>query len=233
MKPSVSMLAVVLVSCGGATTQVRRTYPVEVVVTHPTSALASGWTVSDLSGTAQLTGVRFYEGKVLVARRFNPLDLIVAPAYAHPGHYVPGEARGELLTPLELDLKRTSVVQWGTANGVTGDYGSAELLFGASAIRVRGTATKGATSVQFDTTIASVPAPLQGVRFEHEMTTDPGRVTVEVDLGTLLSRIDFAASGATPGPDGVVTFAPTSVAFNGFDRGVTDSFSYRIAWQSN
>jgi hypothetical protein len=31
----------------------------------------------------------------------------------------------------------------------------------------------------------------------------------------------------------VVTFQPNSVAFNGLDRGVTDTTSYRFTWQPN
>jgi hypothetical protein len=226
-------LIVLLVGCGGSTTQVRRSFPVEVVATLPSTALESGWTVSDVTGTAQVSGLRFYEGRVLVARGFNPLDLIIAPAYAHPGHYVAGEARAEVLAPLEVDLASRDVKEWSLANGVTGNYGSAELLFGATAMRVRGTATKGATNLRFDTGAVSLPKPLQGLRFEYDMTTDPGRVRLEIDLGTLLSRVDFSAAGAMPGPDGVLTFSPSSPAFNGFERGVTDTSSYRLTWQPN
>ena len=79
----------------------------------------------------------------------------------------------------------------------------------------------------------TLAAPLEGIRFEHEMDTSPGRVRLEVDLGVLLSRIEFDKHGSSAGADGVITFDPASTAFNGFDRGVTDSGSYRFTWQPN
>lgn len=226
-------LCLLLAACNASTTQTRRTFPVEVVVTAPSSPLETGWSVSDLSGSMPLTELRFFEGPVLVGRAFRPFDLLVATAHAHPGHDVAGAAMGEVLTPLELDLARRDVVAWADANAVTGTYGSATLGFGATGVRVRGTATKAGQAVTFDSGALVLTAPLSGLRFEHEMTTAPGGVRIEVDLGVLLSRIEFDQTGSLPGPDGVVTFAPTSRAANGFDRGVTDATSYRFTWLTN
>jgi hypothetical protein len=226
-------LLLLLVGCG-VTEQTRRTFPVEVVVSTSAAPLETGWTVSALEGSMSLTELRFFEGRVLVAQRsWNPVDLLISTAHAHPGHYVPGEARGELLAARELDLSGRDVLAWDTANGVTGSYGSAKLTFGASGVRVRGTATKGATTVRFDTGALSLTKPLEGIRFEHEMTTAPGTVRLEVDLGVLLSRIEFDKALTAPNAAGVVVFDPSSAAFNGFDRGVTDSSSYRFTWKSN
>lgn len=228
-----SLLFLCLMACGASTSQTRRTFPVEVVVVAPTAALETGWTVSGLSGSVALTELRFFEGQVLVARRFSPLELLVSTAHAHPGHDAPGAAMGEVLTPLDLDLSKRDVVPWGEANAVTGRYGSATLGFGPAGVRVKGVATKAGRSVHFDSGVFALTKPLGGLRFEHEMGTAPGRVRLEVDLGVLLSRIEFDQAGAGPGPDGVVTFQPNSVAFNGLDRGVTDTTSYRFTWQPN
>ena len=231
MRPTLVLL--LLAGCG-VTEQTRRTFPVEVVVTAPSTPLETGWTVTALEGSMSLTELRFFEGRVLVAQRsWSPVDLFISTAHAHPGHYVPGEARGELLAPRELDLSSRDVIAWDTANAVTGSYGSAKLTFGASGVRVRGTATKGAQTIRFDTGALALTKPLEGIRFEHEMNTAPGTVRLEVDLGVLLSRIEFDKALAPPNADGVVVFDSSSVAFNGFDRGVTDSGSYRFTWQSN
>lgn len=219
-----------LAGCDVATQQTRRTFPVEVVVTAPAVALETGWTVSSLSGSMPLSEVRFFEGRVLTAR-WSPMELLVATAHAHPGHYVPGASMAEVLVPLELDLSKRDVLPWAEANAVTGSYGSAKLGFGA--VRLRGTAVKADQTIRFDTGPLTLAAPLEGIRFEHEVDTSPGRVRLEVDLGVLLSRIEFDRHGSAAGADGVVTFDPKSVAFNGFDRGVTDSGSYRFTWQPN
>lgn len=219
-----------LAACDVATQQTRRTFPVEVVVTAPTAPLETGWAVTDLIGALPLTEVRFYEGRVLVAQ-WSPMELIISTAHAHPGHYVPGASIAEVLTPLELDLSKRDVLPWGEANAVTGSYGSAKLGFGT--IRIRGTAVKADQTIRFDSGPLTLAAPLEGIRFEHEMDTSPGRVRLEVDLGVLLSRIEFDKHGSSAGADGVITFDPASTAFNGFDRGVTDSGSYRFTWQPN
>ncbi|MBL8922966.1 MAG: hypothetical protein JNJ54_29220 [Myxococcaceae bacterium] len=226
------LMLVCLTACGASTTQTRRTFPVEVVVTAPTTTLESGWTLSELTGSMALTELRFFEGRVLVAKRSFLADLLLATAHAHPGHYAPGASMGEVLMPLDLDLSRRDSIAWGEANAVTGPYGSAKLGFGAGGVRVKGVATKAGQTVRFDTGAFTRAAALEGLRFEHDMDTGPGRVRLEVDLGVLLSRVEFDKAGAPAGPDGVITFAAGSAALNGFDRGVTDTSSYRFTWQA-
>jgi hypothetical protein len=227
-------LALVLLAGCGVTEQTRRTFPVEVVVSGPAAPLESGWSLSSLEGSMSLTEVRFFEGRVLVAeQRWNPFNLILSTAHAHPGHYVPGAAKGELVAPLELDLSKRDVLPWQVANAVTGAYGSAQLTFGPSGVRVRGSATKAARTIRFDTGPLTLAKPLSGLQFEHEMTTAAGRVRLEVDLGVLLSRIEFDKADTAPNADGVVLLDPSSIAFNGFVRGVTDAGSYRFTWHSN
>ncbi len=224
-----------LVGCGAPVTTeaVRRTFPLEVLVTAPTAPNDNGWTIAEVSGTAQLASLRFFTGKVLISRWWNPLDLVVAPAFAHPGHYMEGEALGEATTPLSVDLSVRTAQAWQVANAVTGSYGSAQLTYATSGLRVRGTATKAGQTVRFDTGTLVPPRPLEGLKFDRQMDTSAGTVRVQLDLGVMLSRVDFSQPGATAGADGVVLLAPTSVAFNGFDRGVLDTGSYTISWQSN
>lgn len=226
------VIAVLLCGCG-STQQQRRTFPVEVSVVPPSAVLDSGWTVSDLRGSVHFAELRFFSGKVLVAERFDPLSWLVSSAWAHPGHYVPGESMGEVLTALDVDVASPQRVAWGEASAVTGSYGSARLGFGAAGLRLRGTAARGGETIRFDTGVKSFSAPLEGLRFEHEMTTSPGLVLLEVDLSVLLARVAFELHQSAPEANGVVQFAPTSPAFNGFDRGATDSASYRFTWLPN
>ncbi|MCA3013252.1 MAG: hypothetical protein INH41_12730 [Myxococcaceae bacterium] len=219
-----------LSSCDASTDQVRRTFPVEVVVVPPSAPTDSGWTVSDVSGQASFASLRFFAGRVLVTRRLDLTSWLVASAHAHPGHYEAGAALAEVLEPLVVDLSGRAVSPWGPASAVTGSYGSAELGW-AMGVRVQGAATRGAQTVRFDTGLLTPQRPLTAIAFEHEVTTAPGRVRLTLDLGVMLSRIDLERTLATADARGVVTFDRASQAFNGFDRGVTDTTAYRFTWQ--
>jgi len=223
----------VVVSCGAITAQTRRTFSLDVAVTVPAVALESGWTLSEVTGSGSFTSMRFFSGKVLIGARFDPLSLLISTAWAHPGHYIPGEALGEVLSPLVVDFGKRDVQPWGTANAVTGSYGSAQLTYAMTGLRLKGVATKNGKTVRFDTGLLTSSAPLEGLKFDREMDTAPGGVRLTVDLGVLLSRVEFDQSMAMPGADGVVVFDPTSPAFNGLTRGATDTGSYRLSWQSN
>ncbi|MDX2009645.1 MAG: hypothetical protein SFW67_05625 [Myxococcaceae bacterium] len=226
------VLVLLFSSCGASTDQVRRTFPLEVLVRAPTAPTDSGWTLSDVRGVASFASVRFFEGQVLITRRRSPLDWLVSTAHAHPGHYEAGAALGELLEPLELNLAGGEPATWGTVNAVTGRYGSVELGW-ATGVRVLGTATKGSESVRFDTGVLAPTKPLSAIAFEHTMTTAEGTVRLELDLGVLLSRVDFGKTLSTPDAQGLTPLDRASPAFNGFERGVTDTTSYRFTWQSN
>lgn len=224
------ILLLLLTGCG-ATESVRRTFPVEVVVKTPDAALDSGWVVTGLEGSIGLEDLRFFEGEPLTARR-SPLDWFIGSAWAHPGHFAPGDAKGELLQALVVDVTKKDVQAWGTASAVTGTYGSAQLGFGSMGVRLKGTATRGTETVKFDTGKKTFTAPLAGVPFIHHMTNEAGRVHLTVDVSVVLSRIAFDKHQATPDAQGVVTFSPQSAAFNGFDRGFTDAATFRFTWQT-
>jgi hypothetical protein len=229
IRPTVLLL--LAAACGATTAQTRRTFPVEVVVAAPTAPLDTGWTVSNLSGTASLASLRFFTGKVLIGQRVDPLSWLISTAWAHPGHYMAGEALGEVLTPLEVDLSKPDVQPWGTANAVTGSYGSAQLTFAPTGITLKGTATKAGQTVTFDTGPFVPAAALEGVKFERELGTEPGTLRVTLDLAVLLSRVEFDKTNTTPGADGFTHFDPSSPAFNGLSRGVADTGSYALTWQ--
>lgn len=220
-------------ACGATTEQTRRTFPLEVVVSAPTAALDTGWAVTNVSGQASLSSLRFFTGKVLISERFDPLSLFISTAHAHPGHYMAGDALGEVLAPITIDLSKRDPQAWGTANAVTGSYGSAQLTYAMTGFRLKGTATKGAQSVAFDTGVFTPTAPLEGLKFDHEMNAAAGTVRMTVDLGVLLSRVEFDKTNTQPNTEGVTVFDPASPAFNGLDRGVIDTGSYTLSWQSN
>jgi len=218
----------------------RRTFPVEVTSTPMTGANERGWTVTVESAHLSVGPVRFFEGRALQARRFDWYTLIGGTAHAHPGHYSPGDALGELLSTQTVDLLTGATL--GDASAVTGEYGSLELTLPAPttstdaqgvlsghAMRVRGTARNAdGGEVRFDA-MASLARPIEGVRFEKSLGMEPGRVRIAVNLGTWLGRIDFATA-TDPDADGVYTFPADSQAQNALARGVEDTTAYVVTW---
>ncbi|MBL8951746.1 MAG: hypothetical protein JNK82_13270 [Myxococcaceae bacterium] len=208
-----------LLGCGGVEHR-RRTFPVEAGSQPITGTNDFGWSVNVATAKVRVEAVRFYTGKVLITRewRFDPYVLIGGSAWAHPGHYVAGEALGELLTPVDVDLLAPAPVELGVAQAVTGDYGSLELT--VTGAQVTGTATKGAQTVTFDSTAYSPEKALEGVKFEKVLRDEEGRVHLDVKLSTWLARIDFA----TP-------FTANGEAYNGFVRGIQDTSAYEVSWK--
>ncbi|MCY1018464.1 hypothetical protein [Pyxidicoccus sp. MSG2] len=235
-------LALALSGCGSEAE--RRTFPVELTGTLPSGANERGWTVTLESAHASVGPVRFFNGRVLLSRRaprFDWYSLIGGTAQAHPGHYVAGDALGEVLTTATVDLLTGAPL--GDASAVTGEYGSLELTLatptastdaagalGGHAVRVRGTARNAdGGAVRFDA-VADLPAPVAGVRFEKSLGMEAGRVRIAVDLGTWLGRIDFATA-TDPDADGVYTFPAGSQAQNALVRGVEDTTTYVVTWE--
>ena len=103
----------------------------------------------------------------------------------------------------------------------------------SSSISRSGTATKAGQTVKFDTGIFAPTAPLEGLAFDHQMDTSPGTVRLTVDLGQLLSRVEFDKTNTQPNAEGVTVFDPASPAFNGLSRGAVDTATYQLSWQSN
>lgn len=229
MKRLLSLLALAaLVACGGTERQ-RTSFPVTVSGGVETVTTDSGWRVSLTKATAHLEAVRFFEGKVLLARALPRLPwwrtVLVPPAFAHPGHYVPGEALGELLRPVTVDLRSTTPTPWGEASGLTGEQGSLQLTFAAGGLELAGTATKDAQALPF-TAVFAPTAAIEGVRAEHVVTTSGAGVDVRLELAVVFSRVDFAQVGSSASP-----LDPTSPAFNGLVRGVADTSAWVVTWQ--
>lgn len=205
----------------------RREFPVEVSASTEAIVTDSGWNVTLSKGTAHLSTLRFFSGAAQHVQLSPPWwhGLIISTAYAHPGHYVPGEALGEVLADVDVNLLASTPTEWGTADAVTGDYGSVQLGYAPAGIEVEGTATKNGQTVEFSTTFTP-PAPLEGASFAHEMTTAPGRVSLQIDLKELFSRVDFSLVGSSAKP-----LDPMSPAFNGYARGVEDVSVYVTTWK--
>lgn len=221
-QPFFLFLLVLLTACEPA--QERTSYPLTVGGTLPEVENEKDFEIEFDEATATIGPVRFFEGEVLLSRRFSPLDLLVRSAWAHPGHYVPGESMGEWLEDATVDLLRAPQ-EVGTVEAVTGSYGSMELTL--SSIWIKGTATKGELVIPFEVTLKH-EAPLEGVRAHATVTTSTRGVTVLLNVQKWLQRVDFET--AEEDDDGVFRFGPSTQGYNALFRAVADTGAYTVVF---
>lgn len=135
--------------------------------------------------------------------------LVPAQAHAHPGHYDPGEARGEMLESSSFDLV-PGPVALADGEGITGLVRSARFVWeappvgplaeelGSDVVVVEGTATKGElvrvfrlTADRTDVLDAEGNPYLEGCAFEEVDMQADGAVTVHVDPRVWLDQAEF------------------------------------------
>ncbi len=229
---------------------------------------ALGWDVTITKAYLSVGALYYYSGDPVLSQRLTAQrnafawlgDLLVKPAYAHPGHYIEGAAMGQMLKATTIDMLDRSL-QLADGEGVTGDTHSARFTWQSPAqgelaatleghvILTIGTAAKGDVTIQF---IAKADEPevhdgddkaeVAGCAFGAK----PGEVGVEmVGDGTVtltlvprvwFEQVDFAyvAPGATGAPranaDGTVDIGGT-LAWQGFIRGVKKGTAYEFSYE--
>ncbi len=196
---------------------------------------ALGWNVTLSKALLATGGMTFYDGATIFSRR-APLLVLGRTAYAHPGHYVAGEAKGAMLVASSLDLRADSSVVLGAGEGISGVVRSATFAFGAqpggafagelagSAVVLEGTATKGAEPRPFRVTFAANELSgakgkpeVEGCAFAETDVQSDGRVTLTVRVEAWLDQVDFAE------PDAVVK--------NALARGLKSGAPYTFAFE--
>ena len=236
-------LIAALLSAACGTEQKQTAFPVEISATLPSGPTETGWTVQLDSAHASGGPVRFFPGRVLLSERVKrwmwmPFGGI---AHAHPGHYIPGEALGEVLERKVVDLLSETAVEFGTADAVTGEYGSLQFsllplpvsvdrdnVLGGHSVRLKGTATRDAQVVSFDAFV-DLTAPIEGIRSEADVTEAPTRARIDIQLARWLARVDFSTATA-PDSSSPAVFADGSQAQNALFRGVSETSAYVVTW---
>jgi hypothetical protein len=224
---------------------------------------ALGWSVTISMAHLSIGALYYYSGDPMLSQRVIPRrsnqnalawlgDLLVKPAYAHPGHYIEGAAMGQMLEPTTVDLLGGSL-ELANGEGVTGDTNSARFTWHSPAkgelaesleghvILTAGTAVKGDVTIQF---IAKADEPevhngddkaeVAGCAFGPT----PGEVGVEMDGdGTVtltlvpsvwFDQVDFAY--VTPGDAGASVDVAGTLAWQGFIRGVKKGTAYEFSY---
>lgn len=218
---------------------------------------AAGWTVT-LSKAVLATGpLYYYDGATIFSGAseapapWSPLDdlrraLSIKAAHAHPGHYVPGNARGQLLISSSVDLRSGAVL--GEGEGVTGIVRSATFSFGSPASGpfagelgahvavLEGRATKGSEERVFraeidaaDLTNEEGALAVEGCPFEETSITSDGTVTVTVAVEPWFDQVEF--DSLPESSDGAPVVMPASAIgrrelVRGMKAGVGYTFAY-------
>jgi hypothetical protein len=222
----------------------------------PTFENAMGWEIT-LTKLAMSSGpIYYFDGapiesaarsrdlppRPLLPTFFDPSWGLLSPhvAYAHPGHYDPGEAKGEMLEPASFDLAQ-GPANLPAGDGTSGVFRSARFTWqspaqgalaselGADVLIVEGTATKGEFEKVFklvaakaDTLDAADKPELEGCTFEEVDVQSNGLVTIAVDPRVWLDQADF--SDVEESPDGTPVEVPAELeAARAFVRGLKKS----------
>ncbi len=168
----------------------------------------------------------------------NPFAPTVA--YAHPGHYQPGEAKGEMLEATSFELVAGSA-KLAAGEGTSGLFRSARFTFNAPAtgpeaselgnkvLVVEGTAVKGALSKVFrleggeaDVLDAADEPAIEGCTFDEVDVESDGVVTIHFNPEVWLDQAEFDT--VADSTDGEPVLVPSDdVAAKSFVRGIKKS----------
>lgn len=213
---------------------------------------AVGWSIKLDKVIVSTGALYFFDGATIFSQNDAPKPrwhdaFAIKSAFAHPGHYVPGNARGELLTATSVDLKADASV--GNGNGISGITRSATFSFqappsgpfagelGAHVAVLEGTATKGAETRLFraemdaaDVVNTKNATAVEGCPFaEVDMEAD-GMVTADLKMAQWFDQADFTAIARSTDGKPVLLGAddgPRKALARGMKEGLSYNFSYK------
>jgi hypothetical protein len=220
---------------------------------HVSATFTTGtdWEVRLHAASLAIEGLYYFDGPPAFARlERTPVEwlkrFVIGTAYAHPQHYVAGNALGQMVTPTSVDLFEPARLPEGT--GVTGVFRSgrvklpdlsagphANVLDGHVA-SARGMATKGDRIVHFRVAAAlsdlqrtSPSAEIDGCVFEKIDVTRDGTVTLTVTPRVWFNLVDFSTveSGSEDAPTDIVI---GQIAHRAFALGVAQLSAYHFGY---
>lgn len=209
-----------------------------------------GWSVKLTMARLSIGEIYYFAGPPVVASLRPRLDwrsvFALPSAHAHPGHYTEGDALGQMLVPVAVDLVAESALA--DAEAVTGHYESARFSFESPpqgdlaaemeghVVWVEGEATKDGAVLRFRATAGEADIlNADGNPFVEGCVLGPvdieesGTITLTVHPAVWLDQVDFGAVPEDLGSDRVLLPAgePTHKAFvRGLQKGTAYEFSY-------
>lgn len=190
-------------------------------------------------------GFTYFEGATIFSRLAPRRGSgFVRTAFAHPGHYVPGAARGEMLTPSSIDLRGDAVL--GSGPGTTGLVRSATFAFGdgtagpaaaglgGKSVLVEGTAEKDGVVRAFRAELAGDELrnakgtlDIEGCPFAETDIQSDGEVLLTVAVEPWFATVEFAEvpPGTTP-----TSLVAGGLARNQLSRGAKAGTPYSFSF---
>jgi hypothetical protein len=235
-------MATATAQCGGLDTtgRARTSFAVRVRGTRAEAETSAGWHITFERALVALGPLRWYEGEPVFGwRRLRSFGL----AFAHPGHYVPGEALADITAQQVVDLLAPEGVALARAEGVTGEAHSATVelrpprpelgtdatpLNGAT-LWLRGTARRGETVVRFEGGLA-LDLAVTGIPARGTFDTASGEWELTLDLGAWLDRADFSTLPPPSSSEEYVTIPADAQVRNALYRGATSAAPYQFTW---
>lgn len=226
---------------GGARTSIQAS----VRGATPTGPTSLGWSITYEQALVSVDTLRWNVGEPVFEARLRQRflhSISIGTAFAHPGHYTPGEALADVSVARVIDLLGPTV-QLTAITAVTGTSNSAAIMMGpadsarasgtrlsvGSSVRAQGVAAKDGAMVRFRLEISDA-IDIEGAPAHGEIRAD-GSTAYElaVDLGLWLDRADFSTlATVTPAMDGVIDAPADGQVRNAFVRGVNNGAAYRL-----
>lgn len=188
----------------------------------------------------------YFQGAPIEAR--GPALSVVRSAFAHPGHYQPGDNNGEMLSEWSVDLL-AGPADFPAGRGVTGQYRSATFNFGQGSagpvssaldghvVLVEGSATALGQERPFvafadvqDLLDATGKLVVEGCAFEEAEVRASGTVVVTVNLPLWLDQVDFAA--VTLDASGTAVLERGTSPHKAFIHGLRKAAAYRFSYEN-
>ncbi|MCL2726015.1 MAG: hypothetical protein FWD69_16440 [Polyangiaceae bacterium] len=243
------------VACTSDTTGERVALEVHVAGANPATTTftnAYGWNVTLSKALLSIGPLYYYDGPPIFSDArptiFEWLHnaFVERSAFAHPGHYVPGNALGEFLGASSVDLRTTTVL--GMGDGVSGTVRSATFTFQAPAVGpfanalgthvavFEGVAQNGADTRPFRAEIdeadilnADNAPTVEGCPFAEVDIEADGVVTLTIGIAEWFDQVEFDSIPASE--DGTPVLMPDgAIGRNELVRGMKEGLGYSFTY---
>jgi hypothetical protein len=248
-------VALVLSACGNdGTTGKMVVLHTRVVTDLPageTVTTSMGWVVTLRKAVVGSGAMYYYDGEPAFTRaprrgRLQRLVAALSPiatAWAHPGHYVEGSPKGQMLEDFSIDLL-AGPATLPDGNGISGSVRSATFSFaahpagpavaalGGHVVATAGSASKDGKTVNFvltadlaDVAKTAKDGQVTGCAFKETSVDADGTVTITIKPRVWFSLVDFAEIAAGT-PDAPTVIGADTTAHIGFALGLGQLSAY-------
>ena len=220
-----------------------------------TVTTSMGWVVTLKKAAVGSGAMYYYDGEPAFTQapgrsrlqRFFAALSPVATAWAHPGHYIEGSPKGQMLEDFSVDLM-AGAATLPDGNGISGLTRSATFSFAAHAagpavaalgghvVTTEGSASKDGQTVNFtltadlaDVSKTAKDGQVTGCTFKEVTVEADGTVTITIKPRVWFSLVDFA--GIAPGtPEAPTLIGADTTAHIGFALGLGQLSAYEFEY---